>query len=963
MPSVLCPLLVGRSTEVAELHAAVAAVAEERRGSTLFLIGEAGVGKSRLAREALDIARRRQFNVLWGRATPSASQVAFRPLTEALLSQFRDAGPPDDPELEPFRPILARLVPEWRGNAGERTDESIVLLAEAVLRVLRVLGRAHGCLLVLEDLHWADPDTVAVVEYLTDNLVSEPVACLCTLRSEESSPAFGVAGTLTARRAASVIELSPLSGSAVSAMARACLDLPSLPREFDAILQECSDGLPFLVEELLAGAAGAGVVVRGDQGWRVESGFEPAVPRTFVATVVERLGALGPTARTALVAAAVLGRRFDWTLLPTMTALSEQETVAVLARATAAQLLVCEQRGSGSFRFRHALTRDAVLGQLLPAERALLARSALTAVEGEHPELEDEWCDLAAQLADQAGDHGRAAALLLQAGRRSLARGALATAETTLESALALAVDSRELALDVKDALCETLSSAGKVDRALEVGSDVVAQLMSVSRPTERLCKVHLRLARAAAAACHWDVADTHLARASALARHNESLTACADAIGAHVLMGRDDPKRAAAAAHSALAVAERAGLHEVACEALEVVGRAERLTDLDRAEAAFARALEIAGEHALTLWRVRAMFELGTLDVLAGRDVDRLSAAREAALATGALALAAQVDLYIAVWYAMRLDGNQVVEAARRCGDTARRFGMEQLLAISLIFEADGLARIGRRDDMETQFQKAFALRGDDPEVCALAWAHVRARNSLIQENRRRAMQELDTAMEYFRGLATASVAIGRALWALLRAVEDMDGAAACAEVRASGVTVQFLIRGYLHLADAVLLGRAGQREQAEEAFAAGDAVLAPIAWHRHFGRRLVADSAIADGWGDPAAWMHEALPVFEDHGHDEIAAACRSLLRRAGAPVPRRGKTSGIPTALRRLGVTAREAEVLTLLAEGLPNSEIAARLYLSPRTVERHIANLAVKAGVQRRSELIAFAARSS
>jgi DNA-binding NarL/FixJ family response regulator len=107
----------------------------------------------------------------------------------------------------------------------------------------------------------------------------------------------------------------------------------------------------------------------------------------------------------------------------------------------------------------------------------------------------------------------------------------------------------------------------------------------------------------------------------------------------------------------------------------------------------------------------------------------------------------------------------------------------------------------------------------------------------------------------------------------------------------------------------------------------------------------------------------MQEALPVFEDHGHDHIAAACRSLLRRAGAPVPRRGNWPGIPSGLRRLGVTAREAEVLTLLAEGLPNREIAERLYLSPRTVERHIANLTVKAGVRMRSELIAFAARSS
>ena len=65
----------------------------------------------------------------------------------------------------------------------------------------------------------------------------------------------------------------------------------------------------------------------------------------------------------------------------------------------------------------------------------------------------------------------------------------------------------------------------------------------------------------------------------------------------------------------------------------------------------------------------------------------------------------------------------------------------MQQLLAMSLIFEADGLARLGRREEMETRLQQAFALRGDDPEVCAMAWAHVRARNSLIQ---RRGMLEM---------------------------------------------------------------------------------------------------------------------------------------------------------------------------------------------------------------------------
>jgi DNA-binding CsgD family transcriptional regulator len=86
------------------------------------------------------------------------------------------------------------------------------------------------------------------------------------------------------------------------------------------------------------------------------------------------------------------------------------------------------------------------------------------------------------------------------------------------------------------------------------------------------------------------------------------------------------------------------------------------------------------------------------------------------------------------------------------------------------------------------------------------------------------------------------------------------------------------------------------------------------------------------------------------------------RSLLRKAGAPVPRRRGEEDTAGPLRAAGITSRELEVLRLLALGLPNKEIATRLYLSPRTVERHIANLEAKTGVAHRSELVAFAARS-
>jgi DNA-binding NarL/FixJ family response regulator len=115
-----------------------------------------------------------------------------------------------------------------------------------------------------------------------------------------------------------------------------------------------------------------------------------------------------------------------------------------------------------------------------------------------------------------------------------------------------------------------------------------------------------------------------------------------------------------------------------------------------------------------------------------------------------------------------------------------------------------------------------------------------------------------------------------------------------------------------------------------------------------------LAAQAALADGWGDPVAWLREAAPYFEARGDDKIAAACRRLLRQAGAPVPRpKPADAALPDRLRAHGVTGREADVLDMVATGLTNREIAERMFLSPRTVEKHVASLLTKTGLRRRS----------
>ena len=123
---------------------------------------------------------------------------------------------------------------------------------------------------------------------------------------------------------------------------------------------------------------------------------------------------------------------------------------------------------------------------------------------------------------------------------------------------------------------------------------------------------------------------------------------------------------------------------------------------------------------------------------------------------------------------------------------------------------------------------------------------------------------------------------------------------------------------------------------------------------------KRLVAEAAVRDRWGAPGALLHSADATFTRLRLGRASAACRALLKAAGQPAPRRrAAEAGLPASLVASGVTAREAEVLDLLGERLSNREIAQRLFVSPRTVEKHVAALLAKLGAPDRGGLAQLA----
>ncbi|WP_330270736.1 AAA family ATPase [Lentzea sp. NBC_00516] len=898
------PVLVGRVEETSALRAAVTR-AEHRRGGAMFLVGEPGIGKSRLASEIAGHASGRGFRVLRGRASRA---VPLRALCEAVLSAFRKADAPDEKQLGAYLPVLLRMTPD----APAGVPDPAVVRAEAVLRLLT----AEKTLLVLEDLHDADGETLAVVDYLLDNLADEPVLIVATLRPHPDG-AHRLADEATARRVAGTVRLSGLTDEEVAELARHCLGEPARD-DVLAQLVKVSDGVPFVVEELI-------------------NGDPRAVPPTVAAATLRRVDALGPECVALLEAAAIFGRTFP---LDVVTAVANS-TDELWQDAERAQLVHGHQ-------FRHSLTADAITGRMTPTARATLARRAARATEALRPsELE-----LIAELWEAGGETAKAVGCLVRAGKHAAALGRFGTAVELLERGQALTGDP-DLTADLLDALALVLPLAAVVvpaddgARAFALGERLQQALTAAHAQPERRAAVRLAQARVAAVAGQWERGLDLLATA-------KETCASVDVVKAALLLGLNQldllPK--------ARALAERAaatGTPEIVCEALEVLTRCTRGQDLAEARQHVQRWLQVAEQHGLAAWRLRALLELGITDKYLTAGVDTLLAARQAASDTGAIVILIAADLHLGATYLVRGDYEESARYGASAGEAAEKLGLHALKALAVAIEAGIAAMHGDRKATDRALAR-LRDHGGSEEI----WAYSSAVCALMEERYDRALAEFDelekavTEPRILRGTFYQGPRL------LVRVAHGLAGWREHERLAESHLSQVRLHRTYFAWSRAILLGREGEIAQADAAAAEALDLSTGLGLPRYLGLRLAGPSALADGWGEPLEWLREAEEHFHRSGVPAVAAACRAVLREAGAPRQRRRRDHDtVPADLRKAGVTVREYEVLRLVVDRFGNAEIAERLFLSPRTVERHVASLKARTGRQSRADLIAYA----
>ncbi|SCL23879.1 regulatory protein, luxR family [Micromonospora pallida] len=946
--------LVGRTDELRTLARTLTAT-RDGGGRAVFLVGEPGIGKSRLVAAVRDLAVAGATRVLHGRSAVVGQAIPLRPLRAALLSVAGDLPPADLTALGPYRPALARLVPDWGAppvadQPREPPDHDLLVLAEGVLRLTGLAGGGRDCLLVLEDLHGADDATLAVLDYLVDNVDRQPTTLLGTLRAEPG-PALDLVRAAARRGVCRLVELGRLGPDDLRQLAGAHLDThpDELPQPAIDLLWAGSGGNPGIAEDALGELVDVGLLRPTPAGWRMAR--ERADAPAALPILTRPVDHLDPRRRELLLLGATLGPAFPLVVLRQAIGRPDRELHDDLADATVARFVRPDGPTADRYRFAHPVLGAALLARLDPAERRGLARRVAEAVATAHPDLPGPHCRTAADLWLRAGEPATAGRLLAEAGRRAVDRGAAEEAVDLLERAVELLADADAARRGaVLETLVHALTEAGAVDRAL--GHAAALDELADRLEPGRRARLHTALAWAATTAGLTGDARRHveLARTLLGPEAAERDAAPVDVVAAHLANRSDRSEETVgveAAARRAERVGRTAGLPAVAWRAGLLLGELARPRDPAEATAHLNQAWSVAVRQHVPLWEMHSLVRLGDDDALRTGDLDRLERAHRSAARAGAVHARHEAETRLALHALLqgRFAAADLLTERMLAAGTRRR--LPRAARYALLLRATAAAHQGRHRAM-TDALLGFRRHGGDAARYA-PWIHGLARvfAALLREDRPRALHESQRAARTDRDHPTVCPLAGRhGLDLLLTAVSGADTAPSAGPDPTGRLRWNQQFRLF---ARAVWHGRAGRGDEATEAVREAVRAAAPYPVARHVGLRLVGEAALTDGWGEPVEWLRTAEEHFHRTGVPAVAAACRSLLRRAGdRPLQRRAGAEDIPVGLRATGVTPREYEVLLLLAGRLSNREIADRLHLSARTVEKHVASLIAKTG---------------
>jgi len=914
----LSPVMVGRTAELSRLQSLVGA---SRSPAVALIAGEAGIGKTRLARELIDSVEPATV-ILAGQADPGT---VGRPM-ELFLDSLRSTNLDAHPEL-------SAVVSDVSQPAEDRVRAGVDLV--------RLLTSGCTSLVVFEDLHWADSESLTLFERL-----AEPdggrLLVVGTYRPDGLSrrhPAGDLLTRLERRHAVTNVRLNRLAPADVSGFLAAVFGADPSFRTVDA-LHRRTGGNPFFLEELVASA--------GDMSTGALA--TAPLPWTIAELVRAQLDELDPAVRGIVTAASVLGRRVSFDMLAAVTGTEEDELIALLRSAVDSGLLV--EADPDTFSFHHDLAREAIRSTLLGRERRRLNEAALDVLQRSHSR-DHVAMALHAQGAERYDQMVTEARLGAQ---ESLRLGSTYQALQLAETGLAEAEDD----LGLRGMATKAAWLAGLLDDAAMHGDLWLRHSRAAGDISEEAAALSLCLRIA------YDAGDL------------DEMDTCTQLLINTIDQLPGDEERAQA----------------MAFVAQSYMLRDQILQTCDWADKAYALATANGYESV----GVAAMVEKGSVLVIEAATADEgaalLRAAVDEAERIGDHLLAARALINL-VWQARQ--SSEIDEARdllRQMRHHAEAAGFDSLAshtrveAMALLAAVDGdldtaiaVLDEGARDDPGRAVSRnrrwlavlraGLALEAGDLEFAAeyVEDAKPTTARSLV------GVLGLDVHLAARRGdLPAARAALTELLaairhegWASPSQAHDITSAGLAAGLAADELRPLVAEVGifpghrldddhpWRQLLDAQLAEADGNVEVAANLYAAAasptDQATGVLARHRGTAHVRAARCLIALGALDEArshvAAAADHLARWRGWRVDELIAVQRRLGIGPGA--------SG-PDAL-----TAREREVAALVAESLSNAALAERLYISPRTAALHVSNILAKLGMSSRTEIATWAVR--
>ncbi|WP_433462445.1 helix-turn-helix transcriptional regulator [Spirillospora sp. CA-128828] len=975
-------MLIGRAAEFAALTAALDRASAGGAGVVL-VSGDAGVGKTHLVSALTGTARDRGCAVLVGQCAELGESMPYLPLTDALWTAAQAGAPEADPVRAALdaRPVLGRLLPDGDGGPGAASELGQQQLFGAVLGLLGELGTDRPVLLVLEDLHWADRSTRHLLTFLSRVLQRERVCLVGTYRSDDlhrRHPLRPVVAELLRLPNVAGVEVRPFRpGETAEYLAALSRGSAALTAEVVERVHHRSEGNPFYAAELYS------------SGLDTRDGLE-ALPSGLADLLLSRVERLSDGGQRVVRVAAVAGRRVDDELVRRVSELDESAAGEALREVVSHQLLV--PSGAG-YTFRHALLREAVYADLLPGERTRLHSDFARLLAG----LPDGTRGSAAELAHHslaAHDLPGAFAASVRAGREADRLGAPAEAFEHYERALELwdAVPDPESAAGT-DRVRLSLTAAQASGRAGEVrrAAHRLRRLLHLAEPADvslgSTIREHL-------AEYSLDLDELEEARVLALeavtmlpAAPPTSDRAWALATYARTLLYTDPDGEMPGLAEKAVEEARAAAAPGAEAALLVTLGiyRESREADSGVAEV-FARARDLADAGDSPQSALRARFQYTRTKFDRG---DLAGAAAAADEGVGfALDNGVGWSMYGIAIRTMRYLVHYTTGDWAEAGRIADGFPLQvvrpyeaQISAYALFIEvAQGRPVVDER-------LRWIAPLWHEDQLALYIGRSLAAEHALWRDDPRTALEHVDSIADSVYGDGASFIRIAATgLWAHAelaarsRAAGDEEAVRRAAEaadelIRRARRAVEFTFgdqpRTWLGLEGHAWVSRAeaerrrvdgvhdvGLWRRTADLFTYGDpdgGFVYEVARSRWRLAEALAENGDRDG---AAAEWRSAVETAERLGAAPLLSALRDLGTRARLGT---GRSSAPGPSGPLASLTGREREVLKLVAEGRNNREIAAALFISPKTASVHVSNILAKLNVTSRTQAAAVAHR--